>query len=74
MQKAVDAEELRRVDLNLLEVEERIQKDLEYSIQQETLKRHGPCRIGFSWHRQINGWGCAGGSHFVSENEWSNLS
>ena len=35
----------------------------------EALRTMGPCPQGFSWHRSGNGWRCAGGSHFVYDDD-----
>ena len=35
----------------------------------DRLRTMGPCPQGFSWFRQGNGWRCAGGSHFVYDDD-----
>ena len=35
----------------------------------ERLRTMGPCPAGYSWFRQGNGWRCAGGQHFVYDDD-----
>lgn len=35
----------------------------------EKLRQLSPCPAGFTWHQCSDGWRCAGGSHFVSDEE-----
>ena len=72
MLNAVRAEEEEMSEMRRLEEEgrqeERRQRKLERARQLETLRLSGLCPMGYSWHRQGDGWRCAGGSHFVSDN------
>ena len=62
---AMEEERKRREEAERKRVEEQRQKE-------QTMKRLqqiNPCPMGFCWHRQGGGWRCAGGSHFVSNEE-----
>lgn len=45
------------------------EKSAEEARCQEALKQMGQCPLGFDWLKEEGGWRCAGGSHFVSDNE-----
>jgi hypothetical protein len=47
----------------------RREKSEEEARCQETLRQLGQCPLGFDWLQEDGGWRCAGGSHFVSDNE-----
>ena len=36
---------------------------------QKKLKQISPCPAGLSWNKEAGGWRCAGGGHFVSDEE-----
>lgn len=70
MRNAVQAEEDRLAALRELEEEERREREREHQRLQERLRCIGLCPMGYTWHRcGSGGWRCAGGSHFVSDNE-----
>ena len=45
------------------------QKTAEEKKAQEKLRKIGKCPMGFDWLKQEGGWRCAGGSHFVTDEE-----
>ena len=47
----------------------RKEKSEEEAKCQETLRQLGQCPLGFDWLQEAGGWRCAGGSHFVSDND-----
>ncbi|KAG6147076.1 hypothetical protein E4U28_007793 [Claviceps purpurea] len=55
-----------RIIKELMEEEERRKKEAE---MKKKLKMQGRCPVGYDWIRQAEGWRCAGGSHFVSDQE-----
>ncbi|KAI8627392.1 ATPase [Xylariaceae sp. FL1651] len=57
-----------RILKELIEEEERRKKEAE---AKKKLAMQGRCPMGYDWIRQAQGWRCAGGSHFVSEAEFS---
>ncbi len=69
MENAIQAEEERRAELLRLTEEERVKREQKY---QEWLRAHGPCPAGYSWHREVSGWRCAGGSHYRSQDQLPN--
>ncbi|KAG5982282.1 hypothetical protein E4U55_002087 [Claviceps digitariae] len=54
----------------LIEEEERRKKEAE---MKKKLEVQGRCPAGYEWIRQATGWRCAGGSHFVSDQEMSEM-
>lgn len=64
--EAVDDAIRERIIKELMEEEVRRKKEAEMKKQ---LAIQGRCPMGYSWIRQAGGWRCAGGSHFVSDNE-----
>jgi hypothetical protein len=46
-------------------------KTAEERKMQEKIKRIGKCPMNFDWIKCSGGYRCAGGSHFVSDNELS---
>ncbi|KAK2594092.1 hypothetical protein QQS21_008195 [Conoideocrella luteorostrata] len=52
----------------LIEEEERRKKEAE---MKKKLQMQGRCPVGYEWIRQDDGWRCAGGSHFMSNEEAS---
>ncbi|KAG6140375.1 hypothetical protein E4U38_007485 [Claviceps purpurea] len=55
-----------RIIKELMEEEERRKKEAE---MKKKLKMQGRCPAGYDWIRQAEGWRCAGGSHFISDEE-----
>jgi hypothetical protein len=50
------------------------EKSVEEARCQEALKQMGQCPLGFEWLKEGGGWRCAGGSHFVTDNEITQFS
>ena len=45
------------------------EKSAEEERCQEVLQQMGQCPLGFDWLKEDGGWRCAGGTHFVSDND-----
>ena len=71
MRNAVRAVEEEKLEMRRLEEEgrqeERRQREMKRDRQLEALRLSGLCPMGYSWHRQGEGWRCAGGSHYMSD-------
>lgn len=53
-----------------LKKQEEAKRQLElFQAMQEKLRRISPCPMGFDWHKVGSGWRCAGGSHYVSDEQ-----
>ena len=48
-------------------------KTAEEKKRQEKLQKIGKCVMGFDWLRVNGGYQCAGGSHFVTDNEMNSI-
>ena len=60
----------RRVELDGIKDEgKRREEEEDEAFIMERLRTMGPCPQGFSWFRQGNGWRCAGGLHFVYDDD-----
>lgn len=59
-----------RIVRRLLEEEAARRREQE---AREKLQRSGRCPVGYPWIRQAGGWRCAGGSHWVGEDEMGKL-
>lgn len=66
MENAVQAEQERLEELRRLDEKERARQE---AAHRQWLRTCGPCPAGYSWHRCGSGWRCAGGSHFVTEDQ-----
>lgn len=77
MRNEEQAEEARLAEHRRLErekqLEELARKKAEHAKAQERLQCAGLCPMGYTWHRCGNGWRCAGGSHFVSNDQLPTL-
>lgn len=77
-------EEARVRELAALAERERLQRELQESIEVERERRRkeeeaevklreiGLCVMGYRWIKQAGGWRCAGGSHYVSDAQLGN--
>lgn len=54
----------------LLEEEE---KRKQAAALQEKLAKAGCCPVGFAWIKQVSGWRCAGGSHYMGDDAVNSL-
>ncbi|KAI1266292.1 ATPase [Xylariaceae sp. FL1019] len=64
--EAIDDVIRDKIVKELLEEEARRKKEAE---AQAKLQARGLCPMGYQWIRQATGWRCAGGSHFVSQDQ-----
>ncbi|KAJ3564153.1 hypothetical protein NPX13_g7945 [Xylaria arbuscula] len=64
--EAIDEDLRDKIIKELLEEEARRKKEAEARAK---LEAQGLCPMGYHWIRQSSGWRCAGGSHFVSEDQ-----
>eukprot|EP01035_Chromulina_nebulosa_P018635 gene18635-24374_t len=69
MSNAVNSEEHRLKEFSKLQENDQIVKEQERHRQLEKLNHLSLCPMGYSWHRHSTGWLCAGGSHFVSDDQ-----
>jgi SpoVK/Ycf46/Vps4 family AAA+-type ATPase len=70
LRKTADGKLRDKIVKELLEEEERREKEAE---RKKKLMEMGRCPAGFNWIPQAGGYRCAGGSHFMSEDELSKL-
>jgi hypothetical protein len=71
------AQELTQLQLNTkalatLEGQARLRELLELHVEynrQQAIRRLGVCRMGYAWGKVPGGYRCAGGSHFIADNE-----
>lgn len=63
-QQTAREENRQKILRSLLEEEERRRKDAE---ARKKLETYGMCPAGFHWIKQLGGYRCAGGSHFMSD-------
>jgi thiol-disulfide isomerase/thioredoxin len=52
--------------------EDKQRKTAEQQQEQERVQAVGKCPMGFSWHKEGAGWRCAGGSHYVTDDDIEN--
>lgn len=73
LQACADAKrqrELEELEQRRREMESKLQREAE---EKKQLGMIGRCPIGYSWIRQIGGYRCAGGSHWVPDREIGGL-
>jgi len=64
--KEAELEELKQREAEEARRREMMKKEEE---MKQRLRQISPCPAGFNWYREGGGWRCAGGSHFVSDQQ-----
>ncbi|KAM6481008.1 P-loop containing nucleoside triphosphate hydrolase protein [Trichoderma sp. SZMC 28011] len=70
-EEAGDEANIEKFRVRLEEVRKNISEEEKI---QKTLREMGRCEYGFTWIREGEGYRCAGGSHYVSDKEFSERS
>lgn len=74
LKKCADAKrqrELDEIERKRMELEEKKRQEAK---AQELLAKMGVCPVGYHWIRQLGGYRCAGGSHWISDGAVKNPS
>jgi hypothetical protein len=58
---------LSKIEL-LIKAREKALEEAEIKIQQKIMQM-GVCPMGYNWLKEGSGWSCAGGSHFLTDNQ-----
>jgi hypothetical protein len=73
LKKCADAKreaELKEIERKNQQLKERMRREAE---ERAKLKRSGKCPIGYDWIKQVGGYRCAGGSHWVPDAQMKSL-
>ncbi|KAI3646660.1 hypothetical protein MP228_009588 [Amoeboaphelidium protococcarum] len=77
VQQNMSTEELSRLKREL-QIAEKVLSELEEKLLKEqklrkALRRIGKCEMGYEWRREGSGYRCAGGSHYVHDNQLNEI-
>jgi hypothetical protein len=73
LKKCADAKreaELREIERKKQELKEKMRREAE---ERAKLKKSGKCPMGYDWIKQVGGYRCAGGSHWVPDAQMKSL-
>jgi hypothetical protein len=73
LKKCADAKreaELRGIERKKQELKDKMRREAE---ERAKLKRSGKCPMGYEWTKQVGGYRCAGGSHWVPDGQVKSL-